>query len=151
MWTSLQYKCVNKQNTLSPSPKGFQSPKFSDSDFREVRGLGLGLGRPKSSAYYGSTYSGDPSTLHVFYCSRGFVIIRQMFRNIFCLLFLAVWKAFAPKGGILDTSEHVDSFLMVNNLGTMENQIFKPKKIAQQNFVRAPSNFIVVKCSRAEF
>jgi hypothetical protein len=35
-------------NTLSPSPKGFQSPKFSDSDFREVRGLGLG--RPKSSA-----------------------------------------------------------------------------------------------------
>jgi hypothetical protein len=39
-------------NTLSPSPKGFQSPKFSDSDFREVRGLGLG--RPKSSAlcYY---------------------------------------------------------------------------------------------------
>jgi hypothetical protein len=32
-------------NTLSPSPKGFQSPKFSDSDFREVRGLG----RPKSS------------------------------------------------------------------------------------------------------
>jgi hypothetical protein len=34
-------------NTLSPSPKGFQSPKFSDSDFREVRGLGLG--RPKSS------------------------------------------------------------------------------------------------------
>jgi hypothetical protein len=36
-------------NTLSPSPKGFQSPKFSDSDFREGRGLGLGLGRPKSS------------------------------------------------------------------------------------------------------
>jgi hypothetical protein len=35
-------------NTLSPSPKGFLSPKFSDSDFREVRGLGLG--RPKSSA-----------------------------------------------------------------------------------------------------
>jgi hypothetical protein len=34
-------------NTLSPSPNGFQSPKFSDSDFR---GLGLGLGRPKSSA-----------------------------------------------------------------------------------------------------
>jgi hypothetical protein len=34
-------------NTLSPSPKGFQSPKFSDSDFREVRGLG----RPKSSDY----------------------------------------------------------------------------------------------------
>jgi hypothetical protein len=33
-------------NTLSPSPKGFQSPKFSDSDFWEVRGLG----RPKSSA-----------------------------------------------------------------------------------------------------
>jgi hypothetical protein len=33
-------------NTLSPSPKGFQSPKVSDSDFREV----LGLGRPKSSA-----------------------------------------------------------------------------------------------------
>jgi hypothetical protein len=32
-------------NTLSPSPKGFQSPKFSDLDFREVRGLG----RPKSS------------------------------------------------------------------------------------------------------
>jgi hypothetical protein len=32
-------------NTLSPSPKGFQSPKFSDSDFREVRGLGS----PKSS------------------------------------------------------------------------------------------------------
>jgi hypothetical protein len=29
-------------NTLSPSPKGFQSLKFSD--FREVRGLG----RPKS-------------------------------------------------------------------------------------------------------
>jgi hypothetical protein len=39
-------------NTLTPSPKGFQSPKFLDSDFREVRGLGLGLrlGRPKSSA-----------------------------------------------------------------------------------------------------
>jgi hypothetical protein len=36
-------------NTLSPSPNGFQSPKFSDSDFREVRGLGLGLGRPKIS------------------------------------------------------------------------------------------------------
>jgi hypothetical protein len=35
-------------NTLSLSPKGFQSPKFSDSGFREVRGLGLG--RPKSSA-----------------------------------------------------------------------------------------------------
>jgi hypothetical protein len=33
--------------TRSPSPKGFQSPKFSDSDFREVRGLGLG--RPKCS------------------------------------------------------------------------------------------------------
>jgi hypothetical protein len=46
MLTSLEYKCVNKTNTLSPSPKGFQSPKFSDSDFREVRGLG----RPKSSA-----------------------------------------------------------------------------------------------------
>jgi hypothetical protein len=26
-------------NTLSPSPKGFQSPKFSDSDFREVLDL----------------------------------------------------------------------------------------------------------------
>jgi hypothetical protein len=37
---------MHKQtNTLSPSPKGFQSPKFSDSDFREFRGLG----RPKSS------------------------------------------------------------------------------------------------------
>jgi hypothetical protein len=35
-------------NTLSPSPKGFQSPKFSDSVFREVRGLG----RPKCSAIY---------------------------------------------------------------------------------------------------
>jgi hypothetical protein len=35
-------------NTLSPCPKGFQSPTFSDSDFREVRGLGLE--RPKSSA-----------------------------------------------------------------------------------------------------
>jgi hypothetical protein len=35
-------------NTLSPCPKGFQSPKFSDSDFSEV--CGLGLGRPKSSA-----------------------------------------------------------------------------------------------------
>jgi hypothetical protein len=35
-------------NTLSPSPKGFQRPKFLDSDFSEVRGLGLG--RPKSSA-----------------------------------------------------------------------------------------------------
>jgi hypothetical protein len=33
MLTSLEYKWVNKQtNTLSPSPKGFQSPKFSDSD-----------------------------------------------------------------------------------------------------------------------
>jgi hypothetical protein len=31
-------------NTLSLSPKGFQSPKCSDSDFREVRGLGIGLG-----------------------------------------------------------------------------------------------------------
>jgi hypothetical protein len=36
-----------RTNMLSPSPKCFQSPKFSDSDFREVRGLGLG--RPKSS------------------------------------------------------------------------------------------------------
>jgi hypothetical protein len=27
-------------NTLGPSLKGFQSLKFSDSDFREVRGLG---------------------------------------------------------------------------------------------------------------
>jgi hypothetical protein len=36
-----------QKNTLSPSPKGSQSPKFFDSDFREVRGLGLG--RPKSS------------------------------------------------------------------------------------------------------
>jgi hypothetical protein len=35
----------------SPSPKWcFQSPKFSDSDFREVRGLGLG--RPKSSVIW---------------------------------------------------------------------------------------------------
>jgi hypothetical protein len=34
-------------NTLSPSPKGFQSPKFSDSDFSEV----CGLGRPKSSGF----------------------------------------------------------------------------------------------------
>jgi hypothetical protein len=40
-------------NTLSPSPKGFQSQKFSDSDFREVRGLRLGLGRPKSSGHKG--------------------------------------------------------------------------------------------------
>jgi hypothetical protein len=47
MLTSLQYKY-----TPSPSPKGFQSPKISDSDFREVRGLGLWLGRPKSSDYY---------------------------------------------------------------------------------------------------
>jgi hypothetical protein len=49
----------------SPSPKwGFQSPKFSDSDFREVRGLGLGLGRPKSSAYWyvKSTYWYEKST-----------------------------------------------------------------------------------------
>jgi hypothetical protein len=36
-------------NTLSPSPNGFQSPKFLDSHFREVRGLGLG--RPKSSEF----------------------------------------------------------------------------------------------------
>jgi hypothetical protein len=36
-------------NTLSPSSKYFQSLKFSDSDFREVRGLGLG--RPKSSEF----------------------------------------------------------------------------------------------------
>jgi hypothetical protein len=35
-------------NTLSPSPKGFQSPKFSDSALREVRGLG----RPKSSVKF---------------------------------------------------------------------------------------------------
>jgi hypothetical protein len=47
MLTSLQYKCVNKQTRWVPSPKGLQSPKFSDSDYREVRGLGLG--RPKSS------------------------------------------------------------------------------------------------------
>jgi hypothetical protein len=46
MLTSLEYKCINKQTR--PSPMGFQSPKFSDSDFREVRGLG----RPKSSAYW---------------------------------------------------------------------------------------------------
>jgi hypothetical protein len=37
-------------DTQGPSPKGFQSPKFSNSDFREVCGCGLGLGRPKSSA-----------------------------------------------------------------------------------------------------
>jgi hypothetical protein len=42
-------------NTLSLSPKGFQSPKFSDSDFREVRGLGLR--RPKSSATYYSNHT----------------------------------------------------------------------------------------------
>jgi hypothetical protein len=48
---------MHKQtNTLSPSPKGFQSPKFSDSDFREVRGLGLGLGRPKSSGTVCTVY-----------------------------------------------------------------------------------------------
>jgi hypothetical protein len=41
-------------NTLSPSTKGFQSPNFSDSDFREVRGLGLG--RPKSSAKNGLSF-----------------------------------------------------------------------------------------------
>jgi hypothetical protein len=44
------------ENTENPSPSlkwGFQSPKFSDSDFREVRGLGLG--RPKSSAVKGDT------------------------------------------------------------------------------------------------
>jgi hypothetical protein len=35
-------------NTLSPSPKGYQSPKFSDSGFREVRGLG----RPKNSGIW---------------------------------------------------------------------------------------------------
>jgi hypothetical protein len=46
MLTSLEYKCVNKTNT--PSPKGFQSAKFSDSDFREVPEV-RGLGRPKSS------------------------------------------------------------------------------------------------------
>jgi hypothetical protein len=35
MLTFLEYKCVNKHtNTLSPSSKGFQSPKFSNSDFR---------------------------------------------------------------------------------------------------------------------
>jgi hypothetical protein len=44
-------------NTLSPSPKGFQSPKFSDSDFREVRGLGLRLGRPKISDNNHAFYS----------------------------------------------------------------------------------------------
>jgi hypothetical protein len=49
-------------NTLSPSPKGFQSPKFSDSDFREVRGLGFG--RPKSSAcgVYGKVEGGMPAS-----------------------------------------------------------------------------------------
>jgi hypothetical protein len=45
MLTSLQYKCVNKQtNTLSPSPKCFQSPSprtseksaDSDSDVRKA-------------------------------------------------------------------------------------------------------------------
>jgi hypothetical protein len=49
-------------NTLSPSPKGFQSPKFSDSDFREVRGLGLG--RPKSSASSPITHQPYTSLLH---------------------------------------------------------------------------------------
>jgi hypothetical protein len=47
MLTSLLYKCVNKTNTLSPSPKCLKSPKISDSDFRKVRGLG----RPKSSGF----------------------------------------------------------------------------------------------------
>jgi hypothetical protein len=43
-----QYKCVNKQTRWVR----VRSPKFSDSDFREVRGLGLGLVRPKSSTYF---------------------------------------------------------------------------------------------------
>jgi hypothetical protein len=52
-------------NALSPSPKakGFQSPKFLDSDFREVRGLGLGLGRPKSSAMGHVTYTSKQQRL----------------------------------------------------------------------------------------
>jgi hypothetical protein len=35
-----------RKQTKKLSPRGFQSPKFSDLDFREVRGFG----RPKSSA-----------------------------------------------------------------------------------------------------
>jgi hypothetical protein len=32
---------MRKLTNTSPSPKGFKGPKISDSDFREVRGLGL--------------------------------------------------------------------------------------------------------------
>jgi hypothetical protein len=48
-------------NTLNPSPKCFQSPKFSDSDFREVRGLGLG--RPKSSGKNTSYLAFNPKII----------------------------------------------------------------------------------------
>jgi hypothetical protein len=44
MPSSKAWLCLADEQHMSP--KGFQSPKFSDSDFREVRGLG----RPKSSA-----------------------------------------------------------------------------------------------------
>jgi hypothetical protein len=69
MLTSLQYKCVNKQtNTLSPSPKGFQSPKFSDSEV-----CGLGLGRPKRSVC---------NACNCFSCQLSAVtILRQQLKN----------------------------------------------------------------------
>jgi hypothetical protein len=49
MLTSLQYKCVNKQT------RWVRVRRFSKS---EIFGLGLGLGRPKSSDYYYYTLQG---------------------------------------------------------------------------------------------
>jgi hypothetical protein len=47
MFTSLQYKCVNKQTNKHAESESEVFSKSESADFREVRGLGLG--RPKSS------------------------------------------------------------------------------------------------------
>jgi hypothetical protein len=47
MFTSLQYKCVNKQTNKHAESESEVFSKCESADFREVRGLGLG--RPKSS------------------------------------------------------------------------------------------------------
>jgi hypothetical protein len=76
-------------NTLSPSPKGFKSPKFSDSDMREVCGLGLGLGRPKSSII-SYPYPGPIKEYYILSLSRQkkdmdilYILLFQKSSNIF--------------------------------------------------------------------
>jgi hypothetical protein len=70
-------------NTLSPSPKGFQSPKFSDSDFREVRGLGLG--RPKSSGCHCCYRKTRPKCPNCRVCHNLNLVRRGAFYAFVCL------------------------------------------------------------------